>query len=79
MRTRTRLVAAAMGAAVLLGGATTAAQAIPVSAAASVAAPWIHVGSYKTDAACRADGQNSAQTWKCQYESHDGRYHLYVR
>ncbi|MEU4212769.1 hypothetical protein AB0F13_22695 [Streptomyces sp. NPDC026206] len=83
MRTRIWLTSAAMGAVMLVGGVAATAQAAPApsgtgAASTTVIPGWIPVpGTYPSLRACQADGENSAQTWKCVRQS-NGRYKLYV-
>ena len=80
MRTRTWLAGAALTAAMLTGAATGTAhatEAAPQKAYDTKVLGWLDVGVYYTEAACRADGQNSAQTWRC-VEQGDGSWLLQV-
>ncbi|GFE19322.1 hypothetical protein Sgleb_73690 [Streptomyces glebosus] len=81
MRTRIWLTGVAMGAAILTG-ATATAQAAPAhpetATGSSRAMGWVYAGTYLSQSACRADGENSAQEWKCVPAS-SGKWHLYVR
>ncbi|MEU9793471.1 hypothetical protein AB0E27_23060 [Streptomyces sparsogenes] len=85
MRTRLMLASAALGAALLTGGAVATAQAAPASldpgnttAAATIFDTWIYVGTYSTETACYRDGQNSAYAeWDCK-KSSTGKWQLWV-
>ncbi|MGW1375056.1 hypothetical protein ACWD6P_12390 [Streptomyces sp. NPDC002446] len=82
MRTRIWLTSVVMGAAMLAGGAATAAQAAPVStrpaAAPGTAMDWLYVGTYRSLSACQADGRNSAyEDWDCKRGA-SGKWQLWV-
>lgn len=81
MRTRVWLTSAALGAALLCGGAATA-QAEPAPSgtgteSSAVTSGWVFVGKYRSYSACAADGRNSVQDWTCE-RGLDGRWSLYV-
>ncbi|MFK4186098.1 hypothetical protein ACI2L4_19060 [Streptomyces sparsogenes] len=87
MRTRLMLASAAMGAALLTGGAVATAQAAPASldpgntmaAAPPTTTAEIVVGWYSKLSACEADGANSAYSyWYCKWNSSRSAWGLYV-
>ncbi|MCR8575596.1 hypothetical protein [Streptomyces sp. Isolate_219] len=82
MRTRIWLTSAAIGTVVLTGATAAAtAQAAPAhsetATSSSTALGWIYVGTYISRSSCQADGENSAQEWKC-VKAPSGKWHLYV-
>ncbi|MFE6774931.1 hypothetical protein [Streptomyces sp. NPDC057702] len=83
---RAALAGAALGAALLTGGTTAVAQAAPAATPAestTTVTPrdtpfsWERVGRYPTEAACVADGKNSAHAkWECTRNG--SRWELWV-
>ncbi|WP_327358487.1 hypothetical protein [Streptomyces sp. NBC_01304] len=94
MRTRTWFAGLAVGAALFAGGPVAAAQAAPApsqtgttstvsgegaAASASVPRTYTDVGTYRTKAACEADGRASVYSdWYCKRSSTTSNYHLWV-
>ena len=94
MRTRTRFATLLVGAALLAGGPVAVAQAAPAPAQADTASTvaaheaksgaalprtYTDVGTYRTKAACEADGNSSIYSdWYCKRSSTTSNYHLWV-
>ncbi|MFD8380153.1 hypothetical protein ACFV2X_16660 [Streptomyces sp. NPDC059679] len=87
MRTRLVLASAALGAALLTGGAVATAQAAPASldpgntaaAAPPTTSAIVVAGWYSSYAACEGDGENSVYSyWYCKWSSSRSAWGLYV-
>lgn len=72
----TRMAGAALGAALLTGGAVATAQAAP---APSAARTYVDVGTFPSQSACLSFGSASVYSdWYCKKSSTTNNWHLWV-